>query len=296
MRKKLIVSGCSFTTNNFRSSAYPLQTFNFKKWPELLAEKLDMDLVNLAFSGAGNRFILSTLTDAIVRTPKDEIGLVIAAWSQSNRDDFQQYKDIDHMFYNEKFIKGFKWLNDRKNRPGDVFSWTRETVLGYLQFQSLCERYNVPYKQFQMIPLFGGWLSGLVETEDEIKMRLEQEHGRKLSKEEIESLSDHRYNELISEHRSPYKGDYKRDKDLLCKLVCDYGGYINDKNFIGWPGLHWMGGHTIEEKCIMRDVKRKDGRHDYYEVMKDRVIGFLDKHPNEDGHIKIMRFIHEQLG
>ena len=39
------------------------------------------------------------------------------------------------MFYNEKFIKGFKWLNDRKNRPGDVFSWTRETVLSYLQFQ-----------------------------------------------------------------------------------------------------------------------------------------------------------------
>ena len=75
-----------------------------------------------------------------------------------------------------------------------------------------------------------------------------------------------------------------------------YGGYINDKNFIGWPGLHWMGGHTIEEKCIMRDVKRKDGRHDYYEVMKDRVIGFLDKHPNEDGHVKIMRHIYEQLG
>ena len=162
MRKKLIVSGCSFTTNNFRSSAYPLQTFNFKKWPELLAEKLDMDLVNLAFSGAGNRFVLSTLTDAIIRTPKEEIGLVIAAWSQSNRDDYQIFTDTDRMFYNEKFIKGFRWMNERKNRLGDVFSWTRETILGYIQFQNLCERYNLPYKQFQMISLFEGWLAGLI--------------------------------------------------------------------------------------------------------------------------------------
>ena len=296
MRKKLIVSGCSFTTKDFRSAAYPEKTFNFKKWPELLAEKLDMDCVNLAFSGAGNRFILSTLTDAIVRTPKDEIGLVIAAWSQSNRDDFQQYKDIDHMFYNEKFIKGFKWLNDRKNRPGDVFSWTRETVLGYLQFQSLCERYNVPYKQFQMISLFEGWLSGLVETENEVKERLDKEYGRNLNEEDIEKIEEHRYNEMIKEHRHEYKGDGIRDRDLLGRIVSEYETYINEKNFIGWPGLRYMGGHTIEQATLMRDVKRKDGKHDYYEVMKDRTIGFLDKHPNEDGHVKIMRHIYEQLG
>ena len=265
MKKKLIVSGCSFTTSNFRSSAYPLKTFNFKKWPELLAEKLDMDLVNLAFSGAGNRFILSTLTDAIVRTPKDEIGLVIAAWSQSNRDDFQQYKDIDHMFYNEKFIKGFKWLNDRKNRPGDVFSWTRETVLGYLQFQSLCERYNVPYKQFQMISLFSGYISGLVKTELEVR-----------------SINENKTGDNI---RHTYPGDKKKDYNKCCEILLNYDQYINAKNYIGWPSARRLGGYHMGAK-----LENEDGTHNL-----EYTIGKYDPHPNKLGHEKIAKEVYESF-
>ena len=36
-----------------------------------------MDCINLAFSGAGNHFIFQTLCEAIIRTPRDEIGMVI---------------------------------------------------------------------------------------------------------------------------------------------------------------------------------------------------------------------------
>ena len=38
----------------------------YSKWL-LLAEKLDMDCVNLAFSGAGNHFIFQTIMDTIIR-------------------------------------------------------------------------------------------------------------------------------------------------------------------------------------------------------------------------------------
>ena len=45
----------------------------------------------------------------------------------------------------------------------------------------------------------------------------------------------------------------------------------------------------------MRDVKREDGKHDYYEIMEDRVIGSLDKHPNEKGHEEITKVIYNKL-
>ena len=44
-----------------------------------------------AFSGAGNNHVLSTLTDCIADTPKEEIGYVLAAWSQTQREDFEVY-------------------------------------------------------------------------------------------------------------------------------------------------------------------------------------------------------------
>ena len=91
MRKKLIVSGCSFVDHNFYSMSSPEMDCSFPKWATIIADRLDMDLINLAFSGAGNNHILSTLTDCIADTPKEEIGLVLASWSQVQREDYEVY-------------------------------------------------------------------------------------------------------------------------------------------------------------------------------------------------------------
>ena len=71
MRKKLLVSGCSFATKDYRSSAYPQRDTSYPKWPELLAEKLDMDCIYLAFSGAGNEFIFQTLLISVLLIIED---------------------------------------------------------------------------------------------------------------------------------------------------------------------------------------------------------------------------------
>ncbi len=277
-RKKLIVSGCSFTTSKYKSSAYPDMKCDWHKWPELLAEKLDMDLINLAFSGMGNRGILLTLLEAIERTPKDEIGYVMAAWSQSNRDDYWIYKDFDYQFTMEHFLKGFKWENTRKSRPGDVFSWVRETILGYITLQNVCKRYNIPYKQFQMLDLFSGWVSGLVRTEGEIQSILRGE------------------TDGDPYARDKYPGnDPNGDKKRLRKLLLEYEKFIDLDNFIGWPTVRHLGGYSIEMKCTMRELWHKN-LFKGFEILPDRVIGGIDKHPNENGHTKIMRHIYEQLG
>ena len=77
MKKKLIVSGCSFTDKNFESMSSPDYDCSFPKWLELLANKLNMDCVNLG-GVVGNNYIYSTILEEVTRTPKDEIGMVLA--------------------------------------------------------------------------------------------------------------------------------------------------------------------------------------------------------------------------
>ena len=57
MRKKLLVSGCSFTSDNFMYDGIE------KRWCHHVADKLNMDIVNLGKSGAGNEYIFSSIYD-----------------------------------------------------------------------------------------------------------------------------------------------------------------------------------------------------------------------------------------
>ena len=63
--KKLIVSGCSWGDTNFFSSFHPDMDCDWPKWPEILAEKLGMECVNLCKCGAGQEYIYSSLCDYI---------------------------------------------------------------------------------------------------------------------------------------------------------------------------------------------------------------------------------------
>ena len=78
-KTKLVVGGCSYT---FGANKEKDGTIT---WAEQLADRLDMELVNTAKNGMGNEFILTKLTEAIYT--HDNIGLVIAMWSEFERID-----------------------------------------------------------------------------------------------------------------------------------------------------------------------------------------------------------------
>ena len=277
--KKLIVSGCSYTAIDYRSSAHPEMDCSWPKWPQLLAKKLDMQLVNLAFNGAGNRFILQTLLEAIERTPKEEIGMVMAAWSQANRDDWQEYhrrgpKLIPIKFKNERFVRGFEWENMRINRLGSIFGWVRESLLGYITLQNVCKRYNIPLRQFQMIGLYNGWISGLGRTEAEVKAGLPNYE---------------------------YKGNTKIDRQQIKFLIRDYEKFIDKDTFLGYkkttnlndklsPPM-WApieGSVTLHDKIAYpMDLSAGDDIHK---------ISKFDEHPNELGQQKLAEVIYDRMG
>ena len=63
-KKKLIVSGCSYTDDYAKTQN--LDTFPL--WSELLAEKLDMDCINVGKCAAGNKEIYSNINTINLRT------------------------------------------------------------------------------------------------------------------------------------------------------------------------------------------------------------------------------------
>lgn len=267
MRKKLIVSGCSFTDENFESMSAPDYDCSFPKWPELLAKKLDMDCINLGANGAGNNYIYSTLLEEITRTPKDEIGLVLAAWSQVNREDYQTHVDEQPSFsHRDNFNKNMVWRNKRIGRQGDLFYWIKDTLRHYISLENLCKNHNLPYKQFQMINAFENYLKGLSKTDFEVVANLD--------------------NPLFVKR---YKYSDITDNDLIVclNLFLEYEKIIDTKNFIGYPPTQYLGGHTIEDKCL--GSKSKDEQ-------KELVISEYDFHPNKKGHEKIAEFLYDRLG
>ncbi len=145
MRKVLIVSGCSFTTDDYKSMHHPEKDFPFDKWPKVLAKMLNMDYINLGQSGAGNEFIHNTIVDQIETMDKSKIGLVIPAWSQCRRRDYQVH-------YNRagKAV----WRHEMHDLFGDTKYWIKRSFSTYYFFQVYCEYYKVPYRQVQMIELF----------------------------------------------------------------------------------------------------------------------------------------------
>ena len=149
--KKLIVSGDSNTDLSFRSVFHPEMDFSYKKWPQHLAEHLGMELVCLGKMGKGNQYIYHSLFDEIIKTPKDEIGLVVAGWSQAMRKDWQEDD---------------RWVSTQVEQDGDLLSWVNKSLRHFISFQILCEKYDLPYIHFQMTDLFEAYLGGLQASDE----------------------------------------------------------------------------------------------------------------------------------
>ena len=251
MKKILLVSGDSFTDRNFRSASHPEMDTSFPMWPDLLAKKLDMRLINLGRSGQGNEYIYSSLQDTIegvTGVDRNQIGMVVAAWSQCFRKDYQHRHS---------------WVAERVNPHGDVFGWIRKSLRTYKNLEYMCERYNIPYVQTQMIPLYIDWLRGLMPTEQE------EARGK------VRGVDD-----------TVYPGDAELDINVILKIIMAYDDIINHDNFLGWPISRDLGGYPLSTKEIGLS-SMIDRQHSPY------VISKYDGHPNEEGHKRLAAAIHK---
>ena len=260
MRKKLIVGGCSYSNESWTSIHHPELDVSWPKWPQLLAEKLDMQLINLSESGAGQEYIYSNIIDKLQTIDHSKIGLVIAAWSTAPRRDYQ----IESLY-----LQKTKWTNDMYDSKGCMNYWIDRSLRYYYSFQLVCENLKLPYKQFQMIDLFKGYLwQQLIAKrtkdfpDDFIKQIPILNEPHQLTKEEKEWKEKEEKKYLAQIHNSPY---YE----------------IINNNFIGWPTDPRLNGYSLSDKVLNNTTDR---------------ISKIDLHPNKQGQEKLAEFIYDRLG
>lgn len=263
MRKKtLLVGGDSWSDQ--RCSSY--RETDIITWPILLAEKLGMNLVCVAQSGAGNEQIYSSIFDWICENGTDDIGMVAVGWSKAERLDYEltyhRKRSVPIEFVNNTkcTFAGSFWYNTRIAPRGEIHGWIKKSVRNFYNLQLLCEFHNIPYKQFQMLSLFTAYVSEY-------------------------------YHETFKEKRidciNTLNGTAQFD-------------LINKDNFIGWPIYDESGGFVIGDETAHSTYQHRNKLvNNYYRKGEDismkYVISSIDGHPNKAGHELVMEFIYENL-
>ncbi len=271
VRKVLIAGGDSFTDNHYKSDYHPELDCSWPKWPEIIAEKLDMDCINLGRSGFGNEYIYSSVLEEILKIKNSkgryvnaapQIGLVMVGWSQCQRMDYQDE---------------FGWHTQIPHNKGNVFGWVRKSLRHYINLQLLCERYNIPYKQFQMINLFFNWLNGQT-----------QENGG-------------------TPKHYKYPGDAEKDRVKLKQLMNTYEPYINLDNFIYKARVGTIPGAVADQvifypegegKVFGDNTQWKEGAEVNDGTVykgEELCISKWDDHLNAKGQEKIAEFLYNKL-
>lgn len=262
-RKKLIVSGCSYTDN------WWTREHGVRVWPEILAEKLDMDCINLGQCGRGNEYIFQTIIDEIQK--HKNIGLVIPMWSEWNRIDFQR---------NQKSPNGYSWNTVRTGtelRKDKLSEFSRIT-------DDHIRLINQMENSFYIRNLFGA------------KICIERTIRFFYLFQEIMTLK--RLNYIQSSAVYPIPLDIIKDDgrgwndELFIKTFFNsiYFDEINHKKFFGWPVLSQLGGDTMDEMLLRLTPESdiKDGIGTKY------TMSATDSHPNEAGHTLIAERLYDE--
>ena len=247
MKKYLIVSGCSWGDPNFISAEHPDMDISWKMWPEILAKKLDMQLINLCKSGQGQEYIYSTLIDTLQTMPISQIGLMIPAWSTAPRRDYQMSG-----FQTRKQL----WTADQFDWRGCIEYWIDRSMRYYYTFQSIMELHRIPYRQIQMVHLYTGYMW------EQLKKR----SGHPTHEDNEDNLEGDDY---------LWKQEYKK----MCKEQILNSPYYNkiNKNFIDWDRVsipsevNRLGPNYVERISERDKHPNENGQKQIAELIYDRL-------------------------
>ena len=268
-RKKLIAIGCSYTEHYLFSDQSPNADHDFPRWPQHLADMLDMECINLGKCGSGNDQILAKTVDATLN--EKNIGLVVLMWSEWQRIGFQCNTDWDEWFHitpHADWLKdGRKYILEKQNK----FHATRNTMRTFIHAEKLLKdlpylfiqgTFNIPYYRTTELETIDCSVGGPNETLDFYKVN----DSRRMVAKEI--------------------------------IVSPYLNYI-EKNigekFVGWPAMNEIGGYCIDHIFDVEDPHDKPGRGSRQREGGAKFrMSKTDAHPNAAGHKIIAEFLYEQ--
>ena len=257
-KKILLASGCSYTDPNYKSCDPDVDP-NWKMWPELMANELNLQCVNKAMSGKGADHILDSILEQLAAYG-DRVDTVAILWSTSDRLPFFNFTLNPIIEINTPHhpsgVDPFPWLDDigvgrvsqkyfnsAHFQRNDVY---RAMILNPIRkifaIMEICEKRNIKFVMFSGLVYFDHFaINHMVEN------KVLPENCAISSSEVVKTLL---HNPIFAEI----------DK--------------RKKHFIGWPILKEMGGYTYDDL--------RYGKEEYF-------ISKLDKHPSKAGQETIAR-------
>ena len=270
MTKYLLAAGCSYTDANFKSNIELDYDCSFKKWPELLSNKLNMPVVNLGKSGIDNDMIFNNALKKIVED-HENIRLVCIGWTESLR--FNLYHKIYYNFLEavspkqrlsvqntekkQKSIEAafplYKWIfkHFMDNQPPEhsknlINIAVRDWLDMIHMLTSICEKYEIPIIHMPM----------------------------------LSNINRHHFREFELKMGIQTKWDIKGSAKMIYNLMMDDYNHLDTDKIIGWPVSELLDGFDFST-IINNNI-------DKYALSK------LDTHPNANGHEKIAELYYEK--
>ena len=249
-KKKLIAIGCSYTEHYLRSDRSPDIDHDFPRWPQHLADKLDMECVNLGQCGSGNKQILSKIINTVL-TEKN-IGIVVVMWSQFQRLDFE-YSSTEWMQINlDLDIDQTKIDWDYKQKNFKELHNPHSAIQDALRTFILAEKLlkDIPHLYIQGPDAVSFYSTKKLLTDDNYRE----------SKQKRVDTGTFLYPTFII-------------KLFFLSSYFDYVEKNLSEKFIGWPIMQELGGYSVTNILDKLDPERTQLR-----------ISKEDKHPNAEGH------------
>ena len=259
--KYILACGDSFTDRDFKSVEYLDYDCSYKKWPELLANKLDTDVINLGRCGVDNDYIIETAIDHIL-DHHDKIQLVVIGLSEAWRWSPFRHFLINPIVQAKENLSIRKW-HDYEEKHYEVSNWLMVDKLLNIK----------EYKLYSQI-IFKHYFKQIVRIQ-------------KLCKNFNLDL-------IITSLLGPlsYGGlwDVAKNKNLeieyssinLAESFMNTPGFydVDAKAFLGWPCYDQLGGYGLTEVS---------GGFDFNTMR----VGPTDGHPNKLGHEHIAENIYD---
>lgn len=260
-RKKLIAIGCSYTEHYTTSSISPNVDHNFPRWPQVLADKLNMECINLGKCGIGNDYILATLIDTLL-TEKN-IGLVVLMWSDWHRMDFQHVEFANKLLMHRSDYRWLRFHPHRNNNEAEMFPVDLNCRTSMLQYNN---SYNVTMKSLRQFLLAQMLLKDIPYLMIQGTQSIPVVKTKKISRADEFAKGRQRWQKRKEQIRLAISA-------MLSSKIYDE---INEDKFIGWPIFWGIGGHNVGDMLDKLDPQREKLR-----------ISDDDHHPNAEGH-KVM--------
>ena len=212
---KLVTAGCSWTEGTTDDKII---------WPEILAEKMGLELVNLGKGAAGNEYIFSAVCDSLVEL--DDISFVVVMWSEYFRLDLDMFRDnaVHHVHHDR--IQDFydDWFQ-RSDATGPTkrsirFAYTLQVLMKdipNIQVQGLRPVHYIPRKE-RKLRYIKECANVIIDSPYEINERflywpLMSEIGGKCMEDFLKP------NELHENHNHPNAKGHQKIADILYKEV-----------------------------------------------------------------------------